>query len=205
MATMQAGSPAATSDSVLRQLRLFGRKRVNRRENCIGELAFPRGPLRLLPRGVDGDRGAAALRGASFGPADGPHLAAAASAAEEQIAAIGLEPRHEDSGRHLEPLQNLSRPRIDSPQVALVTFPGALPDLSVDPGDPGDEALGLDRAKDRPGLGIDLIDLPVPILPYPERPFGPREPRVPAAPGRGDRGEHTAGLRVDLLEAIRGA
>ena len=32
-----------------------------------------------------------ARRGASFGPADGPHLAATSSSAEEQIAAIGLE------------------------------------------------------------------------------------------------------------------
>src|SRR5256886_12476971 len=143
-------------------------------------------------------------RGASLGPADGPHLPAASSSAEELIAAIGLEPRHEHSGRHLELLQDLSRSRIDSPQITLVTFPGAVPELSVDPGDPGDEAFGLDRAKNRPCLGIDLMDLPVPILPHPERPFGPREPRVTAAAGRRDRGEHTAGLRIDLLDAILG-
>src|SRR6266436_2478675 len=120
-------------------------------------------------------------RGDSLGPADGSHLPAASSSAEELIAAIGLEPRHVHSGRHLEPLQDLSRSRIDSPQIALVTFPGSVPELSVDPGDPGDEAVGLDRAKNRPCLGIDLMDLPVPILPHPERPFGPREPRVTAA------------------------
>ena len=143
-------------------------------------------------------------RGASPGPADGPHLPAPSASAEELIAAIGLEPRHAHSGRHLEPLQDLSRSRIDSPQIALVTFPGAVPELSVDPGDPGDEAVGLDGAKNRPCLGIDLMDLPVPILPHPERPFGPREPRVTAAAGRRDRGEHTAGLRIDLLDAILG-
>jgi hypothetical protein len=38
----------------------------------------------------------------------------------------------------------------------------------------------------------------------PQRPFGPREPRVTAAAGRRDRGEHSAGLRVDLLDAILG-
>src|SRR5882724_136802 len=167
-------------------------------------LAAERGPLRLLPRGVDGDFGAAARSGASFGPADGPHLAATSSSAEEQIAAIGLEPRNVHSGRHLEALQDLSGSRIDSPQIALVTFPGAVPQLSVDPGDPSDEAVGLDRAKNRPGLGIDLMDLPVPILSHPERPFGPREPRVAAAAGCWDRGEHTAGLRIDLLDAILG-
>src|SRR6202790_2306858 len=141
---------------------------------------------------------------ASLGPADGPHLSAATSSAEELIAAIGLEPRHLHSGRHLEPLQDLSRSRIDSPQIAFVTFPRAVPELSVDPGDPGDEAVGLDRAKNRPCLGIDLMDLPVPILPHPERPFGPREPRVTAAAGRRDRGENMAGLPIDLLDAILG-
>src|SRR4030095_11407772 len=126
------------------------------------------------------------------------------SSAEKQIAAIGLEPRNGHSGRHLEPLQNLSGSRIDSPQVALVIFPGAVPELSVDPRDPGDEAGGLDRAKDRPCLRIDLMDLPVAILPNPERPFGPREPRVTTAAGGRDRGQHTAGLRIDLLDAILG-
>ena len=45
----------------------------------------------------------------------------------------------------------------DRPQIALVTFPGHMPELSVEPGDPGDEAVGLDRAKNRPCFGIDLI------------------------------------------------
>ncbi len=89
------------------------------------------------------------------GPADRPQLPAPASAAEEPIAAIGLESRHAHSGRHLEPLQHVSRSRIDPAQFALVTFPGAVPELSVDPGHPGDEAIGLDRAKNRPGLRID--------------------------------------------------
>src|SRR5437899_10361126 len=160
--------------------------------------------LRLLARGVDGGRGAPARRGASPGPADGAHLPAASASAEELIAAIGLEPRHAHARRHLEPLQDLSRSRIEPPQIALVTFPGAVPELAVDPGDPGDEAVGLDGAKNRPGLGIDLMDLPAPILPHPERPFGPREARVTAAAGRRDRGEHTAGLRIDLLDSILG-
>src|SRR6202521_2643715 len=110
----------------------------------------PRGPLRLLARGVGGGFGAAARRGASPGPADGSHLPAASASAEELIAAIGLEPRHAYSRRHLEPLQDFSRSRIDSPQIALVIFPGAVPELSVDPGDSGDEAAGLDGAKNRP-------------------------------------------------------
>src|SRR6266513_5467031 len=141
---------------------------------------------------------------ASLGPADGPHLPAPSSSAEKLIAAIGLEPRHAYSRRHLEPLPDLSRSRIDSPQIALVTFPGAVPELAVDPGDPGDDAVGFDGAKNRPCLGIDLMDLPAPMLPHPERPFGPREARVTAAARRRDRREHTAGLRVDLLDAILG-
>src|ERR1700737_1853 len=109
--------------------------------------ARPRGPLRLLAGGVDRDLRAAARRGASLGPADGPHLAAPSASAEDLLAPLGPEPRYAPSGRHFEPLQDLSRSRIDSPQIALVTFPGAVPELSVDPGDPGNKAVGLDRAK----------------------------------------------------------
>src|SRR5262245_15339398 len=140
----------------------------------------------------------------SFGSADGSHLSAASASAEEAIAAIGLEPRHACSSRHLESLQDLSRSRIDPPHIALVTFPGAVPEFAVDPGDPGHDAVGLDGAEYRPGLGIDLMDLPAAMLPHPERPFGPRQPRIAAAAGRRDRGEHAAGLRIDLLDAVLG-
>ena len=115
------------------------------------------------------------------GPTNGSQLPAPSSAAEEPVAAVGLDPRHVHSGRHLEPFQDLSRSGIHSPQFALVTFPGAVPQLAIDPGDPGDEAVGFDGAKERPCLGIDLMDLPVPILSHPERPFGPGEPRATAA------------------------
>src|SRR5262245_6648728 len=140
----------------------------------------------------------------SFGSANGSHLSAASASAEEAIAPIGLEPGHACSSRHLESLQDLSRSRIDPPHIALVTFPGAVPELAVDPGDPGDDAVRLDGAQDRPGFGIDLMDLPATVLPHPERSFGPGEPRVTAAAGRRDGGEHTAGLRIDLLDAILG-
>src|SRR4029077_14682611 len=98
--------------------------------------------------------------------------------------------------------QYVSRSRIDPSQLALVAFPGAVPELSIDPGDSGDEAVGLDRAKNRPGLGIPLMDLSVAVLSDPQRPLGPREPRIAAAAGRGNRGEHASGLRIDLLDAI---
>src|ERR1035438_1045766 len=120
-----------------------------------GGEVLPRGPLRLL---------APALRGASLGAPDGPDLPALSSSAEEAIAAIGLEPGHTHAGRHIESLQDLSRSGIDSPHIALLTFPGRVPELSVDPRDSGDEAVGFDDAKDRPCFGIDLMDLPAPII-----------------------------------------
>ena len=90
------------------------------------------------------------------------------------------------------------------PQLALVIFPGGVPELAVDPGDAGDEAVGFDGAKNGSGFGIDLMDLPVPILPDPERAFGPGEPGVAAAAGGRNGGEHAAGLRIDLLDAVLG-
>src|SRR4029450_6034962 len=112
-------------------------------------------------------------------------------------AASARAPRAPYSGRQLEPLQYLSRFRIDSPHIALVTFPGAVPELSVDPGHAGDEAVGLDRAKNRACLGIDLMNLSVTILTDPQRSFGPRQTRVTAAAGRWNCAEDLAALRID--------
>src|SRR5260221_3950548 len=131
---------------------------------------------------------AAARRGPSLGPPHGSHLSAVSTSAKELIAAIGLEPRYADAGRHLEPRVELARSRIQSPQFALVALPGAVPEFAVDPGDRGDEAVGLDGAKDRTCVRIDLMDLAALMLPHPERPFRPGEARVTAASGCGDRG-----------------
>ena len=68
-----------------------------------------------------------------------------------------------------------------------------MPELSVDPGYPGDEAVGLDGAKNGPGVGIDLMDLPLPILPDPERPFSPRSPESRRRQAQ-DGSEHLAVL-----------
>jgi hypothetical protein len=138
----------------------------------------------------------------TFRPPHGPHSPAPSSAAEEPIATIGLEAGHANSGRHLESLEDLSRSWIDTAHIAFVTFPGAVPELVVDPGDAGHEPVGLDRSKNRSGVRIDLMDLPVSILPEPECSFGPREAGTAAR--RRDRGEYLAGIGIDLLDAIVG-
>src|SRR5260370_299953 len=119
------------------------------------------------------------------------------------IGTAGVQPSSAPAERHLEPLQNFSRFGIDVPQLALVIFPSTVPELAVDPGNSSDEAVGLDGAKYSSCLGVELKDLALAMSPHPERPFGPCEPRATAARRR-DRGEHTAGVRIDLLDAILG-
>ena len=142
--------------------------------------------------------------GPSSGPPDRPDSSALSSTAEELIVTIGFKPGNADPPRHLNSLKNLSSSRIDSPQITFITFPRGVPELSIDPSDPGDEAVGLDSAKNRACIGIDLIDLSILILPDPERPFGPREPGVTATAGRGYGSEHSASLWIDLPNAILG-
>ena len=72
--------------------------------------------------------------------------------------------------------KNLARLRVDPPQVALAVLQCRVPKLSVHPGDPGHETVGFDGAKYPPRVRIDLVDLPLPVLAHPQRPFGPREP-----------------------------
>src|SRR5437868_5572014 len=48
------------------------------------------------------------------------------------------------------------------------------------------------------------MDLAIPVLSDPERPFGPRESRVAAAAWCRNRGQHLASVRIDLLDAIFG-
>jgi hypothetical protein len=61
-----------------------------------------------------------------------------------------------DSGRHIELLRDLFRSRIDAPQIALVAFPGGVPELAVDPGDAGDETVGQSCRPFRQEVGSDL-------------------------------------------------
>ena len=146
--------------------------------------------------------GDAAPRGASRGPSKRSDLTGLSSSAEELIPAVGFKPGNVDSLGHVETLKNLAGSRIDSPQIALVAFPGGVPKLSINPGDTRDEAVGFDRAQNGTRLGINLIDLPSPVLSDPERSFGPRKPRVTTRSWSGDRGEHLACFWIDLLNAI---
>ena len=55
-----------------------------------------------------------------------------------------------------------------------------MPEFAIDPGHAGDEAVRFDRAENRARFRIDLINLALAIVTYPQRAFGPREPRVAA-------------------------
>lgn len=78
-----------------------------------------------------------------------------------------------------------------------------MPEFAVDPGDAGNETVGLDGTKDCPGFGINLMDFPVAVLPDPQCAFGPCETRVTAG-RRWDRGEYAAGRRIDFVDLIFG-
>jgi len=90
------------------------------------------------------------------------------------------------------------------PQITFIPFQGGVPQLSIDPRDSGHEAVGFDGAKDRACFGIDLVDLPCPILSNPESAFSPRKSRVTAVAGRRDGGENLTRHWINLLNAILG-
>src|SRR5262245_4988121 len=68
-------------------------------------------------------------------------VSAGGAAAEERVAAVRLESRYGDAGRHVELLQNLTALRIDPTQFAFLVFKGAVPEFAVHPGDAGHEAV----------------------------------------------------------------
>jgi hypothetical protein len=140
----------------------------------------------------------------SPGSPDCPDLPGSAISAEKLVGAIGLKAGNPNPVGHIEPLKDFSGLRIDAPQITLITVPGGVPELTVDPGNSGDEAVGLDGAKNGSGFGIDLMDLSIAILAHPKCPFGPGESGVSAGAGSRDSGEDTAGLRIYLLDAILG-
>ena len=118
---------------------------------------------------------------ASRRSAHGADLAGRPATAIERVRSVALEPADVGACRHREALEHGAALRIDATQLALVALPGAVPELSVHPGDPGDEAVRVERAQHRARAGIDLMDLPLAILPYPQRAFRPRQPRIVTA------------------------
>src|SRR5262245_5012596 len=140
-----------------------------------------------------------ALPSRRSGLAHGAHLAAGATAAVEDASPVGLEPAHDGAGGHLEALDDLAGLRIDAAQVALVVLHGGVPELPVHPGDAGDESVRFDRAQDRAGLDVDLVDLPGAVLADPECSLGPGQARVAAVGRRWDGGDHLARVRIHLL------
>jgi hypothetical protein len=100
-------------------------------------------------------------------PSDYPDPPGLSSTAEKLITAIGLKPRDLDFGGHVNFLQNLSGSRINSAKIAFVAFQSCVPELTIDPGDSSDEAIGLDGAKNRPRVRIDLMNLPPTVIPHP--------------------------------------
>src|SRR5688572_334445 len=119
-------------------------------------------------------------RSSPFRTPHGADLSARAAAAIEEVSPIGLEPAHAGAARHLEALEDRAALRVEPAQLALVAFPGAVPQLALDPGHAGDEAVGFDAADDLPGRGVDLEDLAIAVLPDPQAALGPGEPGVGA-------------------------
>src|SRR6185437_5793979 len=115
-------------------------------------------------------------RAARLGPTHDAHLPAAAAAAEETLAPVGFQPGHARAGGHVDLVHDLSGPRIDSPQLALVALPGRMPELAVHPGHAGNEPVRLDGAQDRSRIRVDLMDPATAVLSDPECSFRPGEP-----------------------------
>src|SRR4051794_24463349 len=130
--------------------------------------------------------------------AHGADLAAAATAGVEQVGAVGLEPAYAGAARHLEPLDQGAALRVDAANVAVVALPGAVPQLAVDPGHAGHEAVRFDRAQHRARRRIDAVDPAIAVLPHPEAALGPRESRVAAAARGRDRCDDVTRGRIDL-------
>src|SRR5258706_7995286 len=98
-------------------------------------------------------------------------LPAAAAAAEKSIHAVGFESRHARAGGHVELFQHLAGLSIHSSQLALVPFPGAVPEFAIEPRDAGDETVGLERSQYRARGRIDLVNLAFAIVADPQRAF----------------------------------
>src|SRR6185437_10826558 len=129
------------------------------------------------------------------------HHAAVPAAAEELIFPIGFEPRDLGAAWHLQPLDDGAGARIDLPKLALVALPGGVPQFPIDPGHARDEAVGVDRAKNRARHGIDLVDFARAILSDPERSLRPGEAGIASVGRRRNRRHNAPRGRIDLLNS----
>ena len=106
-----------------------------------------------------------------------------------------------DAGRQFQPFEHATVVRVDAAQIAVVAFPRAMPQLTVDPADAGDETVGFERAQHRAGGRVDLHDAAFAVLAYPQAAIGPGHARVATFAGGGNRGQHGAGGGIDLVDA----
>src|SRR3569833_1750838 len=113
-------------------------------------------------------------------PGHGPHFAAAAAAAEEPVAAVGLENRDTGARRHFELFEHVAVARVQASERAFIAFPRGVPQLALDPRHTRDKAVRFDRAQYLARLRIDLMNLARPILTAPQRAFRPGAPRLAA-------------------------
>src|SRR5262249_7253194 len=112
-------------------------------------------------------RGALRIKPPPPRPAHHAQLGGPGAAAEQPIATIGFQPADRGPARHREPGLDRAGVRIDAAELAVVTFPHAVPQLAVDPGHAGDVAVGLQRPQDLAGRGIGLVDLAIALLAHP--------------------------------------
>src|SRR4051812_33457298 len=100
--------------------------------------------------------------------AHGADRAAAAATAIEEVGAIRFEAADAGAGGHGQPFEHGAALRVDASQLAFFGLPGAVPELAVDPGHAGHEAVRLDAPDHRARGRIDLVDLAVAVLPDPQ-------------------------------------
>src|SRR3546814_9743948 len=89
--------------------------------------------------------------------------------------------------------EDLAAVGVDAAQFTFVTFPGAVPEVAIDPAHAGDETVRFDRAQDLAAVRIDLMNLALAVLAHPQRTLGPGHAGIAAATRRSE--EHTSELQ----------
>src|SRR5687768_78068 len=112
--------------------------------------------------------GAAPRSSASLGSTNGAQLPATAAARVKQVCTVRFESAHACVRRHFEPLEHSATFGVHATKVTLVTFPGAVPELTVDPRHSRDEAIGLDGLPHFARFRVDAMDLALSVLPNPQ-------------------------------------